>query len=1006
MRFLFLHLSDFHFGDSNAYNDFHISKIADATNLFSSYQHVLIVISGDIAYSGGKKQYTAAKGFVEKLTECLKERRPGLESFHVLCVPGNHDLDHSVGALSSKMLQDIRKVASYEKHKDSEFGKLENFMEFANSYCCFINDMLHSQILLPFDDYKIEVNLINSAIFSTLEEDKGLHYLPPHCIDTLSTPTGADLVIAVMHHSPDWYNDEQKNVIEAVLHEKCSIVFYGHEHHITCKTIENEDSDPILVQAGGMLSNCGDWSQSSFYAGVLDTSTSKYNRVKLNWSITQRQYETKDNRSEVLARKPSHERRLRVLPEVLEQMRLDEKQSIAKSFLDYYVFPRIQYEEAVNGTLKDYTNAQEFIHAVFAKGKAIISGGYNSGKTLLLKYLFLVLSEFHAVVFSGVDNIHGKDFPRMIRSSFCNSYGDNPSDFDRFEQLPKSNKVLIIDDFDQVKQESLGVFLDKASELFGCIILATKQVIDLDLLERMKDILKAADSLSKFTILPFYADKRNELIEKLVAIKVDEKASAEEIASKLIDSISAQRKYLYLDADFTIKYVDYYCRNIGNSSTSDSGVFSRVFEASLANALEKYRTAKLSVDKLFRILAKIAHFIHFNKVYPVSENQVFAIITRFNDEYGDSVQFSEVLRIFLDSRLILADASGCYRFANRNYLAYFVAREVNSQYNLTQDNTDIGNLIRLSCFGINADILLFLSYITDNLRVLNILLQMATTMSDTWPEFVFDKDKLPDFLSIERMHKMLPPSSKEHEQDLEEDVRIERQNQDKLIAYDIYDYVDEDAEEFLNQIIRVTSLLSIISKALPNFEHNMLKEEKDAFVSAIYRLPNKIFGLWAKYADKTVVELIEFFREQSQDYYHRQKSIEDDDILRALQWASMSLLLDLYNISAYNSARENTFDYLSAFPHEERETYSLEHLMMLFRRGSSNAFVALADKLNDEKSASVFKLSLRRVVSKALVYMPGLDYRQQQQLASRFFPDNYPKRLFLQRKASGYAENE
>lgn len=137
-------------------------------------------------------------------------------------------------------------MASYEKHKDNELGKLKSFMEFANGYCCFMNDKIHSQIILSFDGYSVEVNLVNSAIYSTLEEDKGLHYLPPHCIDALGTPTGAELAITVMHHSPDWYNDEQKNMIEATLHEKCSIVFYGHEHYISCKRIENEDSDPIL----------------------------------------------------------------------------------------------------------------------------------------------------------------------------------------------------------------------------------------------------------------------------------------------------------------------------------------------------------------------------------------------------------------------------------------------------------------------------------------------------------------------------------------------------------------------------------------------------------------------------------------------------------------------------------------------------------------------------------------------------------------------------------------
>ena len=39
----------------------------------------------------------------------------------------------------------------------------------------------------------------------------------------------------------------------------------------------------------------------------------------------------------------------------------------------------------------------------------------------------------------------------------------------------------------------------------------------------------------------------------------------------------------------------------------------------------------------------------------------------------------------------------------------------------------------------------------------------------------------------------------------------------------------------------------------------MIKEDKEAFINVIYRLPNKIFQLWASVADKNVDELIEFF---------------------------------------------------------------------------------------------------------------------------------------------------
>jgi len=1006
MKLLILHIGDMHFEDENGFNEFQIRKIADAVNMFSQFNHVLIIISGDVAYSGKSTQYATARSFVDFLFTCIREMRKDLGLCSVLCVPGNHDMDYSNDPLNSKKLQDIRKVNSYDNHIENELKKLSHFMAFAGENGCFTDDKLHCQRILQFDDFHLEVNLINSAVFSILEEDKGLHYIPQHCINRLSSPTKADFVITIMHHSPDWFTDSQKNTLEAAIHDKSSLVFYGHEHYIACKTIANEDSQSAQIQAGGVLCHNGNWNDSSFYAGVLDTSTNRYLHLKFVWNQHQKQYEGKDNRSEYLPQKPSVERSLRILPEFLEKMKLDEKQSISKNFLDYYVFPRIQCEESINGLIRDYTIESEFIDAILEKGKVIISGGYNSGKTSLLKYLFLKLSKNYTVLYCSINNIRGKNFDRMIKYSFSEIYGDDPSDFQRFSQISKEKRILIVDDFDQIGQESFDVLLDQASSLFGCLIFATKQVIDLDLLDRMKSILKAEDSLFRYTILPFYADKRSELIGKVVALKVDNKALVDEAIKSLSESINAQRRFIPLDADFTIKYVDYYCRNVGDPSTSDSGVFSRVFEASLANALSIHQTSKLGVDKLFRLLAKVAHYIHFNKAYPIKENEVLSVIKKYNDDYGDNVDFFDALRAFREARILIPDETSNYRFANRSFLAYFVASEVNNQYNLTQDISDINNLIKLACFGINSDILLFLSYITDNLRVLTIILQMANRMTENWPEFDFSKERLPKFLSIEKMHTMLPPASNAIEQEKTDDLEVERKNVEKLKTLDIYDYIDEDAEELINQIVRAAALLSIIAKALPNFEHNMLKGDKDDFIEAIYRLPNKIFGLWSEYADKTVIELVEFFREQSQDYYHRQRSVEDDDILKALQWTSISLLLDLYNISAYFSTRENTFDYLTAYGYREKETYSLEHLIILFRRGRANLFVDRANELNDHKKANVFLVALGRIVTKALVFMPGLDFRQQQQLLSEFFPKESPRRLLTQRKASGYIEKE
>lgn len=1006
MRVLFLHLSDMHIKDRQGLNAFQIEKIVDAINAAGKIDNMVIVISGDIAFSGKSSQYGTAYHCIGNIIAKIKKKYGFSGSHYVLCVPGNHDADYSGGCHTSRDLQDIRKVSSYERYISAELQKQTAFFNFAGANGCFTSRNAFCQKIISSGDFRIEANLINSGIFSILEEDKGLHYIPQYCINELCAPTGADFVITVMHHSPEWYTDTQKNMLEAVIYGKSSIVFYGHEHYIGNKTVSNEGNPFALIQAGGELCDNDNWTQSTFHIGVLDTNTFEYFQSKLVWNAKQQQYEQTDKNTVMLPQKPSVERTIHILPDYKKKLLEDEKHSITDNFLDYFVFPRIQAED-VNGTVsKEYTTEEDFVSAILSKKKVLINGGYNSGKTILLKSLFFRLSKDYAVLFCDIANIRGKKMDRILRNCFIDIYGENESDYLRFTQIPKEKRVIIIDDIDQIKSESFESLIEQLNDSFEYFILASKRILDLSLIDRMKVLLKANDSIFRFKIMPIFSDKRYELIQKLVNIKAEDKSTVDKTTKLLADAISSQRRFISLDPDFIIKYVEYYCNNLGDANNSDSGVFSKVFEANLINALSLYQSARLSVDKLFVLLSKIAHFIHFNKAYPITEKQIIEIIETYNSDYGSSVNYVEAITAMCNAKVLVSDGAGGFRFTNRNYLAYYVAREVNNQYNTTGDDTDLQTILKCSCFGINADILLFISYITDNIRVLQLILRMANELTLYWPEFDFD-EHMPAYLKSERTHTVLPPAADAREKEREAEIAAERSAVDKVLTVDIYDYTEDEADNFVNQIVRAGSLLIVVSKCLPNFEHNMLKRDKDAFVDTIYRLPNRIFGQWATETDKNVAELIQFFKEQTQDYYSRQKVVEDDDILRALQWASISLLLDLYNLSVFYAAKDNTNQYLSSYNYFDDDTYALEHLMILERVSANRQFVDDALKMDDPKKGFVFTIALRRIVSHALVFMNGMDFRLSQQLQTKFFPQrDVQKRLMSQRLANENKKGE
>ena len=1008
MKVLFLHIGDMHIRDRRGLNSFQIKKIADTLNGFYRFDRIVLIIAGDIAHSGTSIQYKYAGYLVGTLIAAIKRSCKYSKKIDVVCVPGNHDLDHNSSPMTSEFLQGIRKVDSYDKHLPSELKKQDAFFSFASRNACFTGKSVFFRRILNYSGFTIEVNMINSGVFSILEEDKALHYIPRHYINEISSPTGAGFVITVMHHAPEWYTDEQKNILEEAIYSKSSIVFYGHEHYIGKKTVAYESSAPAIIQAGGCLCENENWSTSAFHIGEFDTTTSIYKHIEYRWNARQQQYEQHESFNDTLPYKPSAEKVLEMTEAYKTDLLVDKKHDISTDFRDYYVFPRIQSEERIGGSNREFTSKDAFIEEILNKKKAIITGSYNSGKTLLLKELMLHLTKKqYTVLFCDIDNIRGKKAERIIRYCFEDIYGDRDSNYRRYEQIPKERKVLIIDDIDQIKPSSLDMFMPQIGEKFEYFIFSSKELIDISLFERTKTQLKAVDSIYRYKIMPLYADKRQELIERVVTLKATDPASVSKTSKLLADAITAQRRFISLDPDFIIKYVEYYCNNVGDAVGGDSGVFSKVFEASLINAVNKYQTQKLSVDKVFVLLSKVAHYIHFHKAYPISKQQVMEIVDQYNDDYGTGVIGIDFVSIVTQAKILVSDdtATG-YRFANKNYLAYFVARELNSQYNATGDDSDLQSILRCACFGINADILLFVSYITDNIRILRLILQIVNEYTEDWAEFDFTHN-MPQFLSEERKHCVeLPPvDAKQKEQEAE--VMAEKAAENAIQTIDIYDYSEDDIDNFVNQLIRAVQLLTIVARCLPNFEHSMPKSDKEDFVRVIYSLPNKVFNLWATEADKEFDEIVQFFKEQSQDYYARQKKLSDDDIVRMLQWVAMSFLLDLYNLSVSHATKDNTIEYLSGFNYSEKGTYKLEHLMMLERQATANTFIAEAMSAVKDKNGHLYPTLVARVVSHALVFRSDFEYKQVHQLQSKFFPNKEAqKKIMVQRMQNKNVENE
>lgn len=1005
---IFLQLSDIHINNEKDINDTHINKIVDSLKSYKSIQieNVIIVISGDITISGGQSQFENAKKLMGSLITKLN-RAFGCRCT-MLIVPGNHDVNHADSPLDLVRL----KGGKYSELESEEHDKLKAFYDFACFNKCFKHSDIYYEIqIININGFKIQVNLINNAIYSTKDQYKGLLYLPNDCIERMAKIEDCDFIITIMHHAPDFYRDEIKNRVEDAIIKYSNILFHGHEHYNYCKRTSFNGSNDTIVQSGGCLCNGGDWSNSSYVVGLLNTKTLEYTHFKYTWNKEAQQYEHDDGKATVFKQSK---------PELC----------ITKDFLDfinedndkkYYVFPSIIYHG--NKSTDDFLieSFSAFVEELQKHRYSVIVGAGNIGKTTLLKHIFSSFAERHYVLYASPEKLLEKsmhkrqNIDKLIKSLFEDIYGKNESEWQAFEQSDTSNCIFILDDFEQIDGINISNFFKSLSGRFGKIIITNTRTIDFD---PFNINIEDKETIARFEIKAPVGHKRREIIRAVVSYKADDKSeqNIENIVKQIDHIIKTQLNIIPPEPYYIIQMAENFMNNVGEAIYKSTNAFSKVFEANLTNKIDaalkiNTKNRNITVDLMYILFRKIAHYIHFNKAYPIKRCEIEKIIKEYNNDYGNNLETEDIIIIAKTSKIITdtEESRETYRFRNKSILAYFVAKEIVAR----KDDIGLKDVINKACINICTDILLFIIYLTDDTSILSkiILSINQTIISDTsWNEFSIP-DTVPSFVKNSNQLSISQKSintNHEKKQIEKSEETVEESMVKEFKIKDIYDWDDSIIDEYNNKLIRMTSLLQIIAKCLPCFEHLLKKDEKIELIGLLYTLPNRIFMFWCNLIEKHYEDIIEELK--THPYFtNRKPQMRESDIDLKVKSSfalySMNLLLNLYYIPVLNAAGKNTVQFLNSvdfFDYRENLTYQLEHLMFVEQIQTSNEFVSSALALQKSSNDKVSSYLLQCIVRHALITRN--DTRENtDRLESKFFP-KAKKPLLIERTKDKYSK--
>ena len=1002
MNLLILHLSDMHFAKKNNFTRDNISAIVSALQeSMSDTDHVLIIVSGDLAYSGQKDECMQVVSFFHDIKGAISNRYH-CSDIRIMIVPGNHDVDYKKGDLGRDGLEALEKDGTYEKNLSNELDKQSQFFELSKIYSCFTTPGLLDQKTITYGDKTVQFNLVNTGAFSSLAEDQGFHFLTDNDIKTLSVQHNSDFVISVMHHPHHWYSSRCKKQLEEALYSRSDIIFVGHEHYESSMKIEHRDAS-VNIFAAGKLCNRGDWTDSEFHIAVLNLETRAYITMKYHWNGTAKIYEQVDKKEIILSRNRYNKLGLIVRPEFSKALEED-KYLISSSVRDYFVFPLLVEEHVSedNGCLpREIDSLESLMNTMDSKEKIVISGGSDSGKSVLAKEIYAELSSRKVTLFvKGVDV--GSNPERTIREAFEDAYSNEKARFEAFKQTNPEELAIVIDDVDAIEPSREDSFISYVSSHFGIIVETCQADIDIDIKSRLKKRANTRE-FTFYHIAPFYSNKRKQLVTNIVhrISKADQDAQDHIIA--LLCDVLTKQKYLYSwNPEFIVQFVKYYCNNIGEAMQNDGSVFSKVFEANLTQLIKPY-ARKITVDKVMMVLDKIAYGIYIEKKYPISLTDADGIIQDYNYVYGSKIDTVEFLSLLINAKIMKKAEEG-YLFYDRNYLAYFIAREIKRRCLEDGDYTQFNHVMEYSYSGFNADILLFVTYITDNLNIIRMVMEQGVKSVANWEEFNLRAIDIP-FL-INPVDQVVKPFE-EGDREKAEEERFKQEKaevQAMTIANDATIFYGETEElNFVQKVIRSISLMIILARTLPSFEHMMKKEDKEHCVDMLYRMPLKIFEAWAKVIDEESSDLISDIKEFHENEFRREKPnippLEDKDALYILKWEATSLLLDLMYVAMNNATRINTNDFIDEFDYKSLPTYGIEHLIGLERRDNVSAFSSEAERIFGEEKQPMTKTMVQRVARNFMVNSKRIKQSETQRLNSKLFNEQLRQdRILMEQK--------
>lgn len=973
MRLLLLHISDIHIKNNNKKEDFNTNKIVEALNILGKIDECVIVLSGDITNSGNGNEFKSAGHIIGGLVKELRAKKFKNSYINVVVVPGNHDIELKDDNRNFDKIINSYKCGEQDLLVNQDIQLLNNFYDFARVNRCFTDDKIVSNVpvYLSRHSFLVSFTLINTAVFSlkgSSNIDMGIHYLSKDALSKIKPHCNTDLSIVVMHHSIEWYGSSVKEEIKDIINNQYSIIFEGHEHDGFGEKRKSNDETSIVCIQGNSLS--GDKEHKKGFTTLVYDSNNK-NLIGNSFIWEDNFYKSSLILNEQLPDKTIRKVEInksifKISKDFEKFLKFDDNN---KDINSYFVFPSLYYsmvEDDEELEAKNIGDIDKFIELILDNDRIIISGETRCGKTTIAKILYKELLCFDYGIlplYLDSENLSQKqlkNIDNVVERTFYDQYRKDNHSYEKYLQIGNEQKLLIIDDASKLNKLMLDKILELLDDKFGKVIVLSEDKITIDIKDSVEEVL-LNKKICKISVKPFLYDKRKELISKIYCnLNGNENSSKfkKEINS-INNKINSHIKSFRLDPEFISFFVTQFADNNKYSIHQSNNVFNMVYENSIKGKLIQHAATE-NVKGIFNVLSEIAYVMHFEKLTWIDLGDVNMIVDSYNKKFRQRIKTTSLLKIGHDARLLIVNENK-YKFKDKNLKAYFVAQALNKKYNEEDENISkqLVYILDNLCFSINSDIMLFMAMITNNTKIIKLILKSADDYFNKKEEFSFDLKNIAFIFNVDLNVKNNVPNEEEQKNKEKSLVKYEEEVKlsEVIELIDEYDYDEKDVEIFGNRIYKAIKYLEIVSNILPTFSNDIVAKQQDEIVKAIYSYPNKVIYEWLKDTnddfDNVAKELYEKLNEMRKE--KSISSIHIDIVKRFVGQMGIYIIINLYQMVSNLSSSIDTLEALNAFDLQKNTNYKLINLMMFEKSGSFKEYSTKAIELFDETNINLVK---------------------------------------------------